>query len=58
MYKKNNYSGKITNIMILIQALTNVIGLIVGNLLSKTGALTIAIFMSISSGTFLYISTA
>lgn len=42
--------------MILIQALVNVSGLCVGTLIMDQGNFVMAFFMSISAGTFLYIS--
>lgn len=46
------------NAMILLQASMNVIGLITGMILRNQGVFVMAFFMSISAGTFLYISTA
>jgi len=42
--------------MILIQALVNVSGLLVGTIIMDQGNFVMAFFMSISAGTFLYIS--
>lgn len=42
--------------MISIQALINVLGLFVGTLIMDQGNFVMAFFMSISAGTFLYIS--
>jgi hypothetical protein len=42
--------------MIIIQGLVNVLGLVTGNLLIGQGHFVMAFFMSISAGTFLYIS--
>jgi zinc transporter ZupT len=44
--------------MIVIQGLINVLGLITGSLLINQGNFVMAFFMSISAGTFLYISLA
>lgn len=44
--------------MILIQALVNVAGLVVGTIIIDQGNFVMAFFMSISAGTFLYISLA
>lgn len=44
--------------MVMVQGLINVIGLIVGTIISSQGNFIMAFFMSISAGTFLYISLA
>lgn len=44
--------------MILVQALINVAGLVVGTIIIDQGNFVMAFFMSISAGTFLYISLA
>lgn len=44
--------------MILVQAIVNVSGLVVGTLIIDQGNFVMAFFMSISAGTFLYISLA
>jgi zinc transporter ZupT len=44
--------------MILIQAVINVSGLVVGTIIIDQGSFVMAFFMSISAGTFLYISLA
>lgn len=44
--------------MILVQAIINVAGLIVGTIIIDQGSFVMAFFMSISAGTFLYISLA
>ena len=44
--------------MILVQAIINVSGLIVGTIIIDQGSFVMAFFMSISAGTFLYISLA
>ncbi len=44
--------------MILIQAVINVAGLVVGTIIIDQGNFVMAFFMSISAGTFLYISLA
>jgi zinc transporter ZupT len=42
--------------MILLQGATNVLGLLVGSVLIGQGSFVMAFFMSMSAGTFLYIS--
>jgi zinc transporter ZupT len=42
--------------MIILQGLINVIGLLTGTLLKGQGSFIMAFFMSMSAGTFLYIS--
>lgn len=42
--------------MIIVQGLVNVLGLIVGTIILGQGNFLMAFFMSISAGTFLYIS--
>ena len=42
--------------MIVVQGLTNVIGLLMGSILMGQGSFVMAFFMSMSAGTFLYIS--
>lgn len=42
--------------MIVVQGLVNVSGLLVGTMIMDQGNFVMAFFMSISSGTFLYIS--
>ena len=44
--------------MIFVQAIINVLGLIVGTIIIDQGSFVMAFFMSISAGTFLYISLA
>lgn len=44
--------------MVIVQGLINVLGLIVGTIISGQGNFIMAFFMSISAGTFLYISLA
>lgn len=44
--------------MILVQAVVNVSGLAVGTIIIDQGNFVMAFFMSISAGTFLYISLA
>ena len=58
IYRKEKYSKKVTNVMIFIQAIVNVLGLIVGTIIIDQGSFVMAFFMSISAGTFLYISLA
>lgn len=57
MYKKDGYSEKTVALAVLFQGAVNVAGLLVGCMLAEEGPLMVAIFMSISAGTFLYIST-
>lgn len=42
--------------MIIVQGIINVLGLIVGTIILGQGNFVMAFFMSISAGTFLYIS--
>lgn len=42
--------------MIVLQGLVNVVGLLTGSLLMGQGSFIMAFFMSMSAGTFLYIS--
>lgn len=58
IYRKEKYSSRVTNLMILVQAAVNVIGLVVGTIIIDQGSFVMAFFMSISAGTFLYISLA
>lgn len=44
--------------MIFIQAIVNLAGLVVGTIIIDQGSFVMAFFMSISAGTFLYISLA
>ena len=44
--------------MVIIQGFVNVIGLVVGTIIMNQGNFVMAFFMSISAGTFLYISLA
>ena len=44
--------------MVFVQAIINVFGLIVGTIIIDQGSFVMAFFMSISAGTFLYISLA
>jgi zinc transporter 1/2/3 len=58
IYKKEGFSNKTSTIMIIVQGFINVLGLVSGSLLIGQGHFVIAFFMSISAGTFLYISLA
>ncbi len=58
IYKKEGFSNNTSTIMIIIQGFINVLGLVSGSLLIGQGHFVIAFFMSISAGTFLYISLA
>ena len=58
IYQKDGFSNKTVNIMITLQALINVLGLTTGTILFGQGPFIMAFFMSISAGTFMYISTA
>jgi len=42
--------------MLVLQGFVNVLGLIIGNILKEQGSFVMAFFMSMSAGTFLYIS--
>ena len=56
IYKKEGFKKKTTTIMIIVQGLINVVGLITGTIIMNQGNFLTAFFMSISAGTFLYIS--
>lgn len=56
MYKKEGYGTRMTRIMVCIQGLVNVLGLTVGSILMDQGDFVMALFMSMSAGTFFYIS--
>lgn len=58
IYRKENYNRFVRTGMILVQACINVAGLIVGTIIIDQGSFVMAFFMSISAGTFLYISLA
>lgn len=56
VYQKEGYNKKTKTIMVIIQGFINVVGLVVGNIIMSQGNFIMAFFMSISAGTFLYIS--
>jgi len=56
LYKNEGFQRKTIILMLLIQGFTNVLGLIVGSFLMGQGSFIMAFFMSMSAGTFLYIS--
>lgn len=56
MYKKEGYGGRAALVMVVIQGCINVLGLLVGSMLMEQGNFVMAFFMSMSVGTFLYIS--
>ena len=56
MYKKEGYSRKTALFMVICQGGINVLGLMVGSLLMDQGSFIMAFFMSMSVGTFFYIS--
>lgn len=56
MYKKEGYGGRVAMMMVIIQGCINIAGLIVGSMLMSQGNFIMAFFMSMSVGTFLYIS--
>lgn len=58
LYKKEGFKTKTVRLMILIQGLVNVFGLLTGSILMGQGHFIMAFFMSMSAGTFLYISLA
>ena len=58
LYKKEGFSRSTTVLMILIQGGMNVAGLLTGSFLMGQGSFVMAFFMSMSAGTFLYISLA
>ncbi|KAL4449823.1 hypothetical protein ABPG74_008196 [Tetrahymena malaccensis] len=55
--KKSNMKVKKAYLMIAVQAAMNPIGIAIGWILSDSGSLVSGILMSISAGTFIYIST-
>jgi zinc transporter 1/2/3 len=56
MYKKEGYGGKTAFLMVIFQGFINVLGLLVGSMLMEQGNFVMALFMSMSVGTFFYIS--
>jgi len=56
IYQKEGYSNKTSTLMVIFQGCINVLGLIAGSVLMGQGNFVMAFFMSISAGTFLYIS--
>ena len=56
MYKKGGYSTRTIFLALLFQGGVNVGGFVIGCVLSGQGNLVMAIFMSMSAGTFFYIS--
>ena len=58
IYKKEGFSSKTSTIMVVVQGCVNVIGLVAGSSLIGQGHFIMAFFMSISAGSFLYISLA
>ncbi len=58
IYKKEGFSSQTSTIMVVVQGCVNVIGLVAGSSLIGQGHFIMAFFMSISAGTFLYISLA
>jgi solute carrier family 39 (zinc transporter), member 1/2/3 len=56
MYKKEGYGGKTAFLMVIFQGCINVLGLLVGSMLMEQGNFVMALFMSMSVGTFFYIS--
>ena len=56
-YKSKNVSKKISYSLIIVQALLNVLAIGLGWLIQSQGEVVEAIFLSISAGTFLAIST-
>ena len=58
LYKKEGFKQKTITFMIILQGLMNVLGLLTGSILMGQGIFVMAFFMSMSAGTFLYISLA
>jgi zinc transporter ZupT len=58
LYKKEGFSRSTTVAMIILQGAMNVLGLLTGSFLMGQGSFVMAFFMSVSAGTFLYISLA
>jgi zinc transporter 1/2/3 len=58
LYKKEGFSRNTTVAMIVLQGAMNVLGLLTGSFLMGQGSFVMAFFMSVSAGTFLYISLA
>lgn len=56
LYKKEGFKAKTITIMIIIQGVINILGLLTGSFLMDQGNFVMAFFMSLSAGTFLYIS--
>lgn len=56
LYKKEGFKRSTIIIMILFQGSINILGLFVGSILMGKGSFIMAFFMSMSAGTFLYIS--
>ena len=56
MYKKEGFSGKTAMLMVVMQGAINILGLVVGTILTGQGSFVMALFMSMSAGTFFYIS--
>ena len=56
-YKSKNVSKKLSYSLIIVQALLNVLAIGLGWLIQSQGEVVEAIFLSISAGTFLAIST-
>ena len=56
MYKKEGFSGRTVVLMIIVQGCINILGLVVGTILTGQGNFIMALFMSMSAGTFFYIS--
>lgn len=56
MYKKEGYGDRMAKTMVFIQGFINILGLLVGSILMGQGDFVMAFFMSMSAGTFFYIS--
>jgi solute carrier family 39 (zinc transporter), member 1/2/3 len=56
IYRKEGFSDKISTLMVVFQGCINVLGLLAGASLIGQGYFVMACFMSVSAGTFLYIS--
>lgn len=56
MYKKEGYGARMARTMVFVQGFINILGLLVGSILMGQGDFVMAFFMSMSAGTFFYIS--
>jgi len=56
-YKSKNVQKKLSYALIIVQAILNVLSIGLGWVISSSGDVVEAVFLSISAGTFLAIST-